>query len=337
MNLDQQFVQCSTVNECLKLRDELNNSGRISEIKVKIISADVESKKSLGAELNELKNQIKEAADKRIQQIQAEQEKDDFVDFDPTFYSENYKTRQGAEHPINIVVKELVEIFGRMGFDAFSGPQVETQWYNFSAPNSPQYHPSRDMQDTFFVKQTDGAGENLVMRTQVTANIARYAETNKPPFRVVFPGIVFRNENIDATHDINFTQFDMWLVDKNTTIGQLTGLIKRLFRDFFQDDSITIRLRPSYFPFTLPSFEVDFSCPFCNGRGCRVCKHTGWIECAGAGPIHPQVIKNIALDPDEWNGLAFGFGVDRLAQLKYGVSGVSQFYNGHLDFLRGSG
>jgi phenylalanyl-tRNA synthetase alpha chain len=335
MTLDSTFAQCSTVNECLKLRDDLNNSGRVAEIKQEIATVDKARKQQLGAELNQLKTEIKEACDRRIQEIQREQEKDDFVDFDPTFYSENYKTKPGAEHPIRTVVRELVEIFGRMGFDAFEGPQVETQWYNFSAPNSPQYHPSRDMQDTFFLKQTDEEGQNLVMRTQVTANIARYSETHKPPFRVVFPGIVFRNENIDATHDINFTQFDMWLVDKHTTIGQLTGLIKHLFREFFQDESITVRLRPSYFPFTLPSFEVDFSCPFCNGRGCRVCKQTGWIECAGAGPIHPQVIRNIGLDPQEWDGLAFGFGADRLAQLKYGVSGVSQFYNGHLDFLRG--
>jgi phenylalanyl-tRNA synthetase alpha chain len=333
--LTEIFTACQTVNECLKKRDELNDSGRVAEIKQEISAAQPSAKQQLGKELNELKNQIKAACDQRIQQIQAEQEKDQFIEYDPTFYSANYKTTPGAKHPIRLVVSELVDIFGRMGFDALEGPLVETQWYNFSAPNSPQYHPSRDMQDTFFLQQTDDTGENLVMRTQVTANIARYATTHQPPFRVVFPGVVFRNENIDATHDINFTQFDMWLVDKQTTIGQLTGLIKQLFRQFFNDEEITVRLRPSYFPFTLPSFEVDFSCPFCRGRGCRVCKQTGWIECAGAGPIHPQVIQNLGLDPEEWNGLAFGFGVDRLAQLKYGVSGVSQFYNGHLDFLRG--
>lgn len=335
MNIIELFSTCQSVNECLKKRDELNSSGRIAEIKKELSLPSVTNRQVLGQEMNELRDLIKKHCDQRIIQIQKSQEQDSFISFDPTFYSKRYKTKRGAEHPIRLVVRELVEIFGRMGFDAFEGPQVETQWYNFSAPNSPEYHPSRDMQDTFFLNQKDENGENYVMRTQVTANIARYSELHKPPFRVVFPGIVFRNENIDATHDINFTQFDMWLVDKNTTIGQLTGLIKHLFREFFQNEEITVRLRPSYFPFTLPSFEVDFSCPFCGGKGCRVCKNTGWIECAGAGPIHPQVIRNMKLDPEEWNGLAFGFGVDRLAQLKYGVSGVSQFYNGHLDFLRG--
>jgi len=335
MNLKQIFDQCQTINECLKKRDELNNSGEIAQIKQQLVIASDEQKKTLGKKINEIKVQIKFACDVRIQELQRAQTKDKFLSFDPTFSSSKYQTKQGSLHPIRLVVRELVDIFARMGFDVFDGPQVESQWYNFTAPNSPEYHPSRDMQDTFFLDQKDKNGENYVMRTQVTANIARYAEIHKPPFRVVFPGIVFRNENIDATHDINFTQFDMWLVDKNTTIGQLTGLIKHLFREFFQDDTIKIRLRPSYFPFTLPSFEVDFSCPFCGGRGCRICKNTGWIECAGAGPIHPQVIRNMNLDPDEWSGLAFGFGVDRLAQLKYGVSGVSQFYNGHLDFLRG--
>ncbi len=335
MNLKQIFDQCQTVNECLKKRDELNNSGEVAQIKQQLATASGEQKKDLGKQINELKAQIKLACDTRIQQLQEAQTKDKFINFDPTFGSPNYQNKQGSLHPIRLVVRELVDIFGRMGFDVFDGPQVESQWYNFTAPNSPEHHPSRDMQDTFFLDQKDKNGENYVMRTQVTANIARYAELHKPPFRVVFPGIVFRNENIDATHDINFTQFDMWLVDKDTTVGQLTGLIKHLFREFFQDDTIKIRLRPSYFPFTLPSFEVDFSCPFCGGKGCRICKNTGWIECAGAGPIHPQVIRNMNLDPNEWGGLAFGFGVDRLAQLKYGVSGVSQFYNGHLDFLRG--
>ncbi len=335
MNLKQIFDQCQTVNECLKKRDELNNSGEVAQIKQQLATASGEQKKDLGKQINELKAQIKLACDTRIQQLQEAQTKDKFINFDPTFGSPNYQNKQGSLHPIRLVVRELVDIFGRMGFDVFDGPQVESQWYNFTAPNSPEHHPSRDMQDTFFLDQKDKNGENYVMRTQVTANIARYAELHQPPFRVVFPGIVFRNENIDATHDINFTQFDMWLVDKDTTVGQLTGLIKHLFREFFQDDTIKIRLRPSYFPFTLPSFEVDFSCPFCGGKGCRICKNTGWIECAGAGPIHPQVIRNMNLDPNEWGGLAFGFGVDRLAQLKYGVSGVSQFYNGHLDFLRG--
>jgi phenylalanyl-tRNA synthetase alpha chain len=332
----EHFATCQTVNECLKKFDELNHSGTIQALKERLlVVTDLTEKKQLGQQMNELKTQLKQACDQRIQEIQQAQLTDHWLEFDPTFASATYQNRLGNLHPIRLVVEDLVRIFQQLGFDVFDGPLVETQWYNFTAPNSPEYHPSRDMQDTFFLDQVDTRQENYVMRTQVTANIVRYAETHKPPFRVVFPGLVFRNENIDATHDINFTQFDMWLVDKYTTIGQLVNLIKHLFREFFGDKNINIRLRPSYFPFTLPSFEVDFSCPFCGGKGCRVCKHTGWIECAGAGPIHPKVIENMGLNPEEWDGLAFGFGVDRLAQLKYGVTGVSQFYNGHLDFLKG--
>jgi phenylalanyl-tRNA synthetase alpha chain len=173
------------------------------------------------------------------------------------------------------------------------------------------------------------------MRTQVTANAVKYSESHNPPFRVIFPGVVFRNENIDATHDINFTQFDMWLVDKRASMSQLITLIQHFFREFFNDSSINVRLRPSYFPFTQPSMEGDISCPFCSGNGCRICKQTGWIEVFGAGPIHTQVLKNMKLDPQEFQGIAFGFGVDRLAQLKLGISGISQFYNGNLSFLKG--
>ncbi len=334
-NYLSEFENQKTISACLKLRDEYLKTGEVAEIKSKISTASIDEKKQLGPRLNELKKAIQSACDQRIQLIQEENEKDNYIEFDETFHSNKYKSPNGTLHPISIVVGEIVDIFSRIGFDVYEGSLVESQWHNFTSVNTPDYHPARDMQDTFFLKNLDTEGNNYVMRTQVTANAVKYAKTHAAPFKVIFPGIVFRNENIDATHDINFTQFDMWLVDKKTNLSQLIGLIKKFFSEFFDDKDINVRLRPSYFPFTQPSFEGDISCPFCHGKGCRICSNSGWIEVFGAGPIHKNVIKNMELNPDEWNGLAFGFGVDRLAQLKFGVSGVSQFYNGNLKFLKG--
>jgi phenylalanyl-tRNA synthetase alpha chain len=334
-NFSQSFATLDSISQCLKVRDELLNSGRILEIKNYISQATSEEKKSLGKELSEIRNNIQLECDKKIQKIQTEQEKDNYTQYDPSFHSEKYKAPIGSLHPLTITIDKITSIFANLGFDVFDGNHIESQYYNFTSVNTPDYHPARDMQDTFFVEQKDENDEHYVMRTQVTANAVKYAQSHKPPFRVIFPGIVFRNENIDATHDINFTQFDMWLVDKRATMGQLITLIQHFFREFFNDESITVRMRPSYFPFTQPSLEGDISCPFCKGKGCRICKQTGWIEVFGAGPIHTNVIKNMNLDPQKFQGIAFGFGVDRLAQLKLGVSGISQFYNGNLSFLKG--
>jgi phenylalanyl-tRNA synthetase alpha chain len=330
-----QFATLTTVSACLQKRDQLANSGRFAEIKQIIKSADPATKKKLGNELNILKTNLQRACDQRIQVLQKEAQTDTFQVYDPTFYSVRYKTKQGQLHPITQIVQEIVSIFEKLGFDVYDKQWLETQWYNYTSVNMPDYHPARGMQDAFYLREKDQNGEHFVLRTQVTSNAVRYAEEHKPPFRVIFPGLVFRKENIDATHDIHFTQFDMWLVDKQASTAQLLTLIQKFFSEFFQTDQIKLRLRPSYFPFTLPSMEGDISCPFCGGEGCRICKQTGWIEVFGAGPVHPEVIKNMGLNPQEWQGIAFGFGVTRLAQFKLGISGLSQFYNGNLEFLRG--
>lgn len=333
----EQFSQLQSVTQCLNTRDNLVKTGYIADLKTRIITSSPEEKKSLGMEINLHRSRIQSACDERIRAIQAIQEADSYTQFDPSFFSEMYKVGSGSLHPITHITHEITNIFKSIGFDIYQGSQVETQWNNFTAVNTPDYHPARDMQDTFFLYQKDPThNENYVMRTQVTANAVRYAQNHTPPFRVIFPGVVFRNENIDATHDINFTQFDMWMIDKELSIGQLIGLIEHFFNLFFESTTIKVRLRPSYFPFTQPSMEGDISCPFCNGEGCRICKKTGWIEVFGAGPIHTNVIQNMNLNPDEWQGLAFGFGLDRLAQLKFQISGISQFYNGNITFLRGN-
>lgn len=327
------FVNCETVNDCLKIKEELNSSTPIKTIKDNLKTASGDAKKSLGQELNLINQAIKSASDNKIKLIQEEQEKDNFTQFDPTFYSKTNTNQTGKLHPLTYVMKELVDIFVKMGFEIADGPHVEEQWYNFTSLNMPDYHPARAMQDTFYFHNKDLRNENLVLRTQTSAVQVRFGTENKPPFKVVVPGMVFRNEDIDATHDINFYQLECMYIDKVVSLSQLKTLILQVFKEFFKKD-MKIRLRPSYFPFVNPGMEGDISCPFCDGQGCKICKQTGWIECFGAGLVHPTVLKNMGINPEDFQGLAFAFGVDRMAQFKLGVSGISQFYNGRLDFLK---
>jgi phenylalanyl-tRNA synthetase alpha chain len=334
-DFNKYFTNLDTVGSCLALRDKLMKEGRIKDIKHKILEADKSQKQQLGQQLNQLKKAVQEACDQAISKIQAQQEKDKFLDFDPSFYSQEYYSSKGHIHPVSLVLQEMVSIFMQMGFDVFDQDLLISQWANFTSVNMPEYHPARDMQDTFFLKQKDQKGEQYLMRTQMTANISKYIQNRKPPFKVIFPGLAFRNEDIDATHDINFYQLDMWLIDKKANLSQLVTLIQQFFACFFKDAGLKVRLRPSYFPFVNPGFEGDICMPFEFSKGSQKAKEEKWIEVGGAGPIHKKVLELNGLDPNEWQGIAFGFGVDRLAQIKLKTSGISQFFNANLNFLRG--
>jgi phenylalanyl-tRNA synthetase alpha chain len=223
-----------------------------------------------------------------------------------------------------------------MGFDVSDGPLVTTQENCFTVLNMPSYHPARAMQDTFYLKEKDELGENYLMRTHTTAHDIPYAKNKKAPFKVAFAGQVYRNENIDATHDIMFHQIECLVIDQRISVAHLKTLIQEFYSQFFGQSDLKVRLRPSYFPYTIPSMEVDISNPFKNTPGVSSkLASQDWIEAGGSGLVHPDVIKNMGLDPKQWQGLAFGFGIDRMAQLKLGISGLNQFFNGHLDFLRG--
>ncbi len=327
-----------TINETLKLRDDLMRGEVILELTNGLKTATTkEEKVSLGQKLQALKASLIQETDTWIQELQLKAEKNEKIDhFDPTFYhSKNTKLGSKRLHPVTQVIDELVDIYKQMGFTVADGPLVETQWYNFTALNIPGHHPARGMQDTFFLDQKDEKGENLVLRTQTSDVQIRYMETHKPPFRIIVPGIVYRNEDIDATHDMQFHQMEGLVVDKNISVANLKFFLEQTFKKFFMDENVEIRLRPSYFPFVSPGYEIDLQCPFCHGSGCKVCKTTGWIECVGAGLVHPNVLRNCGIDPEVYQGLAFGFGVDRLAQMKLGISGLSQFYNSNLGFLEG--
>ena len=232
----------------------------------------------------------------------------------------------GHLHPLSQIIRAAVDIFSDLGFAVASGPEVETDYYNFDALNVPKDHPARDMQDTFWLK----AGN--VLRTHTSPVQVRYMEAHKPPLRIVVPGRVFRHEATDATHEAQFYQLEGLMVDRGVSMAHLKGVLGEFFKKLFGLD-VQIRLRPSYFPFVEPGAEIDMSCFKCSGQGCGVCKQTGWIEIMGAGMVHPNVLTGVGIDPNEWSGFAFGVGVDRLAMLKYGIDDVRLFYSGDVRFV----
>ena len=233
--------------------------------------------------------------------------------------------RPGALHPITLVKNQLIDIFSGMGFKVFEGPEIETDYYNFTALNTPKDHPARDMQDTFYL------AENLLLRTQTSAGQIRVMEEEKPPIKILSPGRVFRSDD-DATHSPMFHQMEGLVVDRGITLCDLQGMLAEFARRMF-DASTKVRLRPSYFPFTEPSVEVDLSCSECGGKGCRLCKGTGWIEVLGAGMVNRRVLENCGVDPDEYTGFAFGMGIERIAMLKYGINNIKLLTENDVRFL----
>ncbi len=242
---------------------------------------------------------------------------------DITMPGKNYKS--GALHPITLVKNELISIFSGMGFTVFEGPEIETDYYNFTALNTPKDHPARDMQDTFYL------AENLLLRTQTSAGQIRVMEKQSPPIKILSPGRVFRSDD-DATHSPMFHQMEGLVVDKGITLCDLQGMLQEFARKVFTS-STKVRLRPSYFPFTEPSVEVDLSCSECGGKGCRLCKGTGWIEVLGAGMVNRHVLENCGVDPDVYSGFAFGMGIERIAMLKYGINNIKTLFENDTRFL----
>ncbi|MEK7560835.1 MAG: phenylalanine--tRNA ligase subunit alpha [Patescibacteria group bacterium] len=270
-------------------------------------------------------------------------------------------TRPGARppkghlHPLTKILREMTAIFAGMGFAVVEGPEVETEYYNFDALNIPAEHPTREMWDTFwlqgnqkeiansktqFPSKSQSAnskarrnGEKILLRTHTSPVQVRYMEKNNPPFRIIVPGRVYRYEASDASHDIQFYQLEGLLVDRAVSIAHFKAVMREFFSRFFKKD-ITLRLRPSYFPFTEPSFEVDMSCLSCDGKGCSVCKKTGWLELGGAGMVHPHVFAAAGYGRGEWRGFAFGMGVDRLAMMKYKIPDIRLFRSGDMRFLK---
>lgn len=237
---------------------------------------------------------------------------------------------QGHYHPITIVTRDLERIFREMGFIVAEGPEIETERNNFDLLNIPADHPARDMWDTFWLRgnqKNTHEERGVLLRTHTSPVQVRYMESHKPPIRIIAPGKTYRYEATDATHEAQFYQIEGLMIDKGITLAHLKGALKKFFDEFFGTES-AVRFRPSYFPFVEPGVEVDASCFKCGGTGCNVCKGTGWVEIMGAGMVHPRVLLNVGIDPREYQGFAFGTGVERLAMMKYGIDDIRVFHNG---------
>lgn len=232
----------------------------------------------------------------------------------------------GKRHPVTQVMDEVIRIFSGMGFQAAEGPEIETDYYNFEALNIPKDHPARDMQDTFYISS------DLLLRTHTSPVQIRAMQRQKPPLRVIAPGKVYRRDS-DVTHTPMFHQVEGFMVGETITFGNLKGVLTSFLHSLFKED-VAVRFRPSFFPFTEPSAEVDIQCVICNGKGCRVCKGSGWIEILGAGMIHPMVFKAVKYDAEKYTGFAFGLGIERIAMLKFGIDDIRLFFENDVRFLR---
>ena len=240
----------------------------------------------------------------------------------------------GSRHPLTLVRNEMVAIFKRLGFAVAEGPEIEDDWHNFGAMNLPEDHPARDMQDTFYIrKPEDGNGPTWLLRTHTSSVQARVMENQKPPIRVICPGRVYRNETISARAHCFFHQVEGLYIDENVSFADLKQTLYFFVQEMFGKD-VKVRFRPSYFPFTEPSAEMDISCLICEGKGCNICKHTGWVEILGSGMVHPKVLDNFGIDSNKYTGFAFGMGVERITQLKYQVNDLRLYSQNDVRFLK---
>jgi len=294
-----------------------------------------EEKKKIGELANVTKNQIWEIIKNKRAEISESSFDAKKEEIDVTIPGK--KKSVGHWNPISLVRHDIENIFTSMGYEIIEGPEVETEWYNFDALNIPADHPARDMQDTFWIRQKINnknlKEESLSMRSQTSAVQARYMEKNKPPFRIIVPGKCFRREATDTTHDHTFYQFEALVVGEKINVGNLKFTAKEFFSAFFKQD-VNVRLRPSYFPFTEPSFEFDISCTVCGGSGCRTCKGGGWLELGGAGMVNQNVFASAGYLRNKYQGFAWGFGLERLAMMKYKIDDVRLFHSGDLRFVK---
>lgn len=302
-----------------------SKAGKIGALMKEMKNIPNESKAAFGKGVNDLKawaNEKFDELDTKLKEKEAlaryENEKLDIT-------LPAVKCSCGKLHPVTQVRNQLIDIFASMGFEVYEGQEIENDYYNFTALNTPQDHPARDMQDTFYLSP------EYLLRTQTSAGQIHVMEEQQPPIKILSPGKVFRSDD-DATHSPMFTQMEGLVVDKNITLCDLKGMLDVLVKKIFGEGTTT-RLRPSYFPFTEPSVEVDVSCFECGGKGCRLCKGTGWIEVLGAGIVNRKVLENCSIDPDVYSGLAFGIGIERLAMLKYGINNIKLLYESDLRVL----
>jgi len=301
----------------------LGRKGLMTQSLRAIAQLPVEERPAAGKRANQIKQAIEAACTEALARIEAAGAGQG-AGIDVSLPGRN--ATPGSLHPITRINNQICDIFSRMGFEVVEGPEVESDYYNFEALNIPKDHPARDMQDTFYVS------DDIVLRTHTSPTQPRVMEKREPPVRIIAPGKVYRCDS-DLTHTPMFHQVEGLLVDDNISFGDLKGTLTSFVHQMF-DAQIKVRFRPSFFPFTEPSAEVDILCVICRGKGCRVCSHTGWLEILGSGMVHPAVLENVGYDTDRYTGFAFGMGVERIAMLKYGIDDIRRYFENDIRFLK---
>ena len=330
--MEMEVVCLSALNECASLQSLqelkvrfLGKTGELTGLLKSIKDLPPEERPTFGAKVNELRNKLESAFVEKQSQLK-EQELQRRLRDEKVDVSLVNMQPWGALHPVTLVEKTISDLLIAMGFEVLAGPEIESDWYNFQALNIPADHPARDMQDTFYIT------DSILLRTQTSPMQARLMEKKQPPIKMICPGKVFRSDS-DASHSPVFHQIEGLVVDENITLCDLKGTLEYLASNLFGPDT-QVRFRPSYFPFTEPSVEVDLTCSNCGGKGCSLCKGTGWIEVLGAGMVNPVVLENCGIDSKKYTGYAFGLGVERIAMIKYGIPDIRLFYECDLRFLK---
>jgi phenylalanyl-tRNA synthetase alpha chain len=338
------LTAAATVRDLKTLDDEFlsRRSGSVTALLKQIAAVPAEERRQYGQLVNALKTEIEAALNEKRAVVEAARPPAGAVDVTLT----SREIPAGRVHPLMRVRQQVEDIFSHMGYEILEGPEVEDDYHNFEALNMPPDHPARDMQDTLYlgapiVGGTWGAHRGALpeaqvraatlLRTHTSAMQIRYMKTFPPPVRIIVPGRVYRRDNLDLSHTPMFQQFEGLVVGRGVTLADLKGTFEAMLRELFGD--VKVRLRPSFFPYTEPSAEVDISCQSCGGEGCGTCKHTGWLEILGSGMVHPAVFEAVGYDPEQMTGFAFGLGMERVAMLKYGVDDIRLFYENDLRFL----
>lgn len=323
---EAELGKVGTEEELLTIRTRyLGRKGLLTGLLRNIAAVPPEARPQFGKECNELKEILTARIDAVLERMASARKAATLLDARIDVTLPGRGVRHGRVHPVIQVREEICRIFAGLGFSVVEGPEVELDYYNFEALNIPKDHPARDMQDTFYVE------DNIVLRTHTSPVQVRIMEKTRPPVRILSPGRVYRRDS-DVSHTPMFHQIEGLLVDKGITFGDLKGVLTAFLKQVFGEGT-ALRFRPSFFPFTEPSAEVDIRCVICSGQGCRVCKQSGWLEILGSGMVDPEVFKNVGYDPEEVSGFAFGLGLERIAMLKFGISDIRLFFENDLRFL----
>ena len=327
-NTSKSIKQAQSKQELNDIRVKvLGKKGELTLILRSMGSLSAEERPIVGNKVNEAKKEIEELITQKEKELKIKELEKRLETENIDITEPSKKINIGSIHPITQIIDQIKEVFLGMGYSIADGPEVETSHYNFDQLNTPSDHPARDLQDTFYIT------EDVILRTQTSPVQARVMETQKPPIKIICPGAVYRSDTLDATHSPVFHQIEGLVVDKNISMGDLKGTLEMFVKKCLGEKT-QIRFRPHHFPFTEPSAEADVSCFVCGGKGCRVCKGEGWIELLGCGMVHPNVLRNCGIDPEEYSGFAFGCGIERIAMAKFGIDDMRLLYENDVRFLK---